>query len=269
MLDVLKPPVWLGWLAVPVAIASSWLGFVIGLSIGWLPIVAAPAFFLFGLAFYSAWAYQRGTRDGFGAHTELVPSENIGLASVGWGLALFVPILAFYAIVHLPTIWYKHGLVVGARMTEAPASPHWTIIRFASIVAAVAVIAAAFMPWVKAEVFFFSSSINGMDRDGPYTAALGVAIIVAILASVYTRLASRHAFTAVAVFGAAIALIGFLTWIDVQGAVDVDGSELEALPFVSVSPQSGLVLTTIAGAIAATLGLAGIRLDAPPPKRNG
>ncbi len=154
-------------------------------------------------------------------------------------------------------------------MTAPPDGRRWTIVRLASIVAAVVGIAAAFMPWVKAEVVIFTFSINGMDRDGPYTAALGVAIIVAILASVYTRLSSRHAFTAVAVFGAAIALIGFLTWIDVQGAVDVDGTELEALPFVSVSPQSGLVLTTVAGLAAAALGLAGLRFDAPPPKQNG
>ena len=154
-------------------------------------------------------------------------------------------------------------------MTAAPDDRRWTIIRFASIGAAAVTIAAAFMPWVKAEVVIFTFSVNGMDRDGPYTAALGAAIIVAMLASVYTRLSSRHAFTAVAVFGAAIALIGFLTWIDVQGAVDVDGTELEALPFVSVSPQSGLVLTTVAGLAAATLGLAGLRFDAPPPKQNG
>ena len=97
------------------------------------------------------------------------------------------------------------------------------------------------------------------------------------LGAILTRVVSRlddpapmtfYTLLTFVVFGAAIALIGFLTWVDVQGAVDVDGSELEALPFVSVSPQSGLVLTTIAGAIAATLGLAGIRLDAPPPKRN-
>ncbi len=159
-------------------------------------------------------------------------------------------------------------------MTAAPDSRRWTIIRFASIVAAVVAIAAAFMPWVKAEVVILTFSvhtfsINGMDRDGPYTAALGAAIIVAMLASVYTPLSSRQAFTAVAVFGAAIGLIGFLTWIDVQGAIDVDGTELEALPFVSVSPQSGLVLTTVAGLAAAALGLAGLRFDAPPPKENG
>ena len=154
-------------------------------------------------------------------------------------------------------------------MTAAPGSPRWTIIRLASIVAAAVAIAAAFMPWVKAEVLIFSFSVNGMDRDGPYTAALGAAIIVAMLASVYTRLSSRHAFTAVAVFGAAIALIGFLTWIDVQGAVDVDGTELEELPFISVSPQAGLVLTTAAGIVAGTLGLAGGRFDAPPPEQNG
>ena len=154
-------------------------------------------------------------------------------------------------------------------MTAVPGSPRWTIIRLASIVAAAVAIAAAFMPWVKAEVLIFSFSVNGMDRDGPYTAALGAAIIVAMLASVYTRLSSRHAFTAVAVFGAAIALIGFLTWIDVQGAVDVDGTELEELPFISVSPQAGLVLTTAAGIVAGTLGLAAVRFDAPPPEQNG
>ena len=154
-------------------------------------------------------------------------------------------------------------------MTAAPGNSRWTIVRLAAIVAAAVAIAAAFMPWVKAEVFIFSFSVNGMDRDGPYTAALGAAIIMAVLASVYTPLSSRHAFTAVAVFGAAIALIGFLTWIDVQGAVDVDGTELEELPFVSVSPQIGLVLTTGAGIIAATLGLAGLRFDAPPPEQNG
>ena len=154
-------------------------------------------------------------------------------------------------------------------MTAAPESHRWTIIRIASIVAAAVAIAAAFMPWVKADVIIFTLSVNGMDRDGPYTAALGAAIIVAILASVYTRLSSRHAFTAVAIFGAAIALIGFLTWIDVKGAVDVDGTELEELPFISVSPQAGLVMTTVAGIVAGSLGLAGVRFDAPPPELNG
>ena len=152
-------------------------------------------------------------------------------------------------------------------MTAAPERPRWSIIRLGSLVAAAAVIAAAFMTWVKADVVIFTLSVNGMERDGPYTAALGAAIIVAILASVYTQLSSRHAFTAVAVFGALIALIGFLTWIDVEGAVDVDGTELEASPFVSVSPQAGLVITTVAGIVAATLGLAGVRLEeAPPPE---
>lgn len=149
-------------------------------------------------------------------------------------------------------------------MTAAPERPHWSIIRLGSIAAAVVVIAAAFMTWVKADVVIFTLSVNGMDRDGPYTLALGAAIIVAILASVYTRLSSRHAFTAVAVFGALIALIGFLTWIDVEGAVDVDGTELESSPFISVSPQAGLVMTTVGGIVAAALGLAGVRLEAAP-----
>ena len=153
-------------------------------------------------------------------------------------------------------------------MTAAADCARWTIIRFASIVAAAVVIAAAFMPWVKADVVIFTLSVNGMDRDGPFTAALAAAIIVAILASVYTRISSRHAFTAVIAFGALIALIGFLTWIDVQGAVDVDGTELESSPFVSVSPQAGLVMTTVAGIVAGTLGLAGVRFDSPPPEQN-
>ena len=159
-------------------------------------------------------------------------------------------------------------------MTAAPIGHRWTIIRMTAIVAAAVAIAAAFMPWVKADVTILSLlsytiSVNGMDRDGPYTAALGAAIIVAILASVYTQLSSRHAFTAVAVFGALIALIGFLTWVDVEGAVDVDGTELEASPFVSVSPQAGLVITTVAGIVAATLGLAGFRFEGPPPEPGG
>ena len=160
-------------------------------------------------------------------------------------------------------------------MTAAPDGRRWTIIRIVAIVAAAAAIAAAFMPWVKADVtvlslLSFTISVNGMERDGPFTVALGAAIIVAILASVYTRLSSRRAFTAVAVCGALIALIGFLTWVDVEGAVDVDGTELEASPFVSVSPQAGLVITTVAGIVAATLGLAGVRLEeAPPPEQNG
>ncbi len=147
-------------------------------------------------------------------------------------------------------------------MTAATASHRWSIIRVAAIASAVVVIAAAFMTWVKAEVLIITLSVNGMDRDGPYTAALAAAIIVAILASVYTSLSSRHAFTAVAACGALIALIGFLTWIDVEGAVDVDGTELESSPFVSVSPQAGLVMTTVGGIVAAALGLAGVRLEA-------
>ena len=56
-------------------------------------------------------------------------------------------------------------------MTAAPGSPRWTIIRLASIVAAAVAIAAAFMPWLKAEVVILSISvrtfsINGMDREG-------------------------------------------------------------------------------------------------------
>jgi hypothetical protein len=149
-------------------------------------------------------------------------------------------------------------------MTATAERPRWTVIRIGAVVAAAVVIAAAFMTWVKAEVAIITFAVNGMERDGPYTAALGAAIIMATLASVYTSLSSRHAFTAVAVFGALIALIGFLTWIDVEGAVDVDGTELEGSPFVTVSPQAGLVMTTVGGIVSATLGLAGLRLEEDP-----
>ncbi|HEY5639144.1 MAG TPA: hypothetical protein VIW01_03770 [Dehalococcoidia bacterium] len=149
-------------------------------------------------------------------------------------------------------------------MTAATISHRWSLIRIAAIASAVVVIAAAFMTWVKAEVLIITLSVNGMDRDGPYTAALAAAIVVAILASVYTSLSSRYAFTAIAICGAMIALIGFLTWIDVEGAVDVDGTELESSPFISVSPQAGLVMTTVGGIVAAALGLAGVRLEAAP-----
>ncbi|RLC58843.1 MAG: hypothetical protein DRI30_02055 [Chloroflexi bacterium] len=154
-------------------------------------------------------------------------------------------------------------------MTAAPDSPRWSTIRIASIVAAAVVIAAAFMPWVKADLEAFTLSVNGMDRDGPFTVALGAAIIAATVAPVYTGLSSRQSFTAVAVFGGLIALIGFLTWIDVEGAVNVDGEGVTGLPFVSVSPQAGLVITTVAGIVAGTLGLAGVRFDAPPPEQGG
>jgi hypothetical protein len=103
-----------------------------------------------------------------------------------------------------------------------------------------------------------------MERDGPYTAVMAGAIIAAVLGTVVFKLPDRHASTAVAVLGAGIALIGFLTWIDVAGAVDVDGQETEELPLVSARVQLGLILTTAAGLVAGLLGLAGMRLAALP-----
>jgi len=38
---------------------------------------------------------------------------------------------------------------------------------------------------------------------------------------------------------------------------------------VSVKPQAGLVITTVAGIVAATLGLAGVRFEEPPPEPGG
>jgi hypothetical protein len=151
-------------------------------------------------------------------------------------------------------------------MTHAQA---WTAVRIAMAAAAVVVIAAAFMPWVEADVSLlsvrlYSVTVDGMERDGEYTTVMAGAIIAAVLATVVLRLPDRHASTAVAVLGAGIALIGVLTWIDIEGAVDVDGDELEALPLVEARVQLGLILTTVAGLAAALLGLAGMRLAALP-----
>lgn len=95
-------PGWLGWLALPIVILTT----------------------LVGLGLYSYWAYRRGRRDGVGREPTSPPTERFAWQVVGWGLAGIVPILGWYAVVHLPTICYKQGLRVGAR--EGTASMGFT-----------------------------------------------------------------------------------------------------------------------------------------------
>ncbi len=85
-------PWWLGWLAVPIGLLLS----------------------VIGVGLYSYWAYRRGRRDGAGREATEEPYEYVGRKAFGWGLATLVPILSWYASVHLPTLCYKHGLRVGA-----------------------------------------------------------------------------------------------------------------------------------------------------------
>jgi hypothetical protein len=85
---------------------------------GWLGIIA---FFGGGLLtpLIVFWAYRRGQRVGVG-RTDLDPPSDMVRQTIGWGLACFVPILAWYAVVHLPTEWYKHGVRVGALRGQGP-----------------------------------------------------------------------------------------------------------------------------------------------------
>jgi Uncharacterised protein family UPF0547. len=87
-------PRWLGWLAIPITLT------------------------VIGLPIYCIWTYRRGRRDGVGREPTEEPYRSMGWKTVGWAvLALFV--LAWYVAVHLPTLWYKHGLRVGARTPSA------------------------------------------------------------------------------------------------------------------------------------------------------
>jgi len=91
-------PGWLGWLAIPVAI-----------------IVPLGIFFI-----YAPWAYRRGRKEGVGREPVLDPYRNFGWRVAAWLAALLVPVLGLYAVVHVPTLCYKQGVRVGARMSAAP-----------------------------------------------------------------------------------------------------------------------------------------------------
>jgi zinc-ribbon domain len=87
-------PGWLGWLAIPITLT------------------------VIGLPIYCIWTYRRGQRDGVGRDPTEQPYRSMGWKTVGWAvLALFV--LTLYVAVHLATLWYKHGLRVGARAPSA------------------------------------------------------------------------------------------------------------------------------------------------------
>lgn len=95
-----------------------------------------------GLAVLCFWAYRRGIREG-SIHGAVAPaSDNFGWQVVGWSVALLVPILGLYAMVHLPTICYKQGTARGA-------GSHKTTVGFSSAPALagglVGVVAALFL----------------------------------------------------------------------------------------------------------------------------
>lgn len=91
-------PGWLGWLAVLVVLLTS----------------------VIGLVLYSIWAYRRGRWDGVGRQYPEQPSSNFAWKTIWWGLLAIVPVLGWYAVVHLSTQSYKHGLRVGAKEGTAP-----------------------------------------------------------------------------------------------------------------------------------------------------
>ena len=86
---------------------------------GWFGLVA---FFAAGLLtpVVTAWAYRRGQRDGAGREGLEPPKGSMVGTTMWWGLGCFVPVLSWYAAVHLPTEWYKHGVRIGAQRGDPP-----------------------------------------------------------------------------------------------------------------------------------------------------
>lgn len=114
--------------------------------LGWLAILNQVTFWF--IPIYWVWAYRRGRKDGVGRETSGQPYTNMAGTTVGWALAHVVPLLSWYALVHLPTLWYKHGLRVGAkegaastRFTSVPAFLCWPLLVIAPFVALVTVFA--------------------------------------------------------------------------------------------------------------------------------
>ncbi len=131
-------PAWLGWLVVPISLLTLGLG----------------------VTLYPFWAYRRGRRDGVGRAPTEVPYTGMGWKTVGWGLAVVVPVLGWYAAVHLTTLWYKHGLRVGAR--EDSASPRFTSLpALVAPLAAVSVMAFGMLAASLAETGQSSSQTQG------------------------------------------------------------------------------------------------------------
>ncbi|MEX2159550.1 MAG: hypothetical protein WEB04_09140 [Dehalococcoidia bacterium] len=93
-------PKWFGWVSLPVGVLTSAIG----------------------LGLYSWWGYRRGRRDGVGRQSTVEPYANLGWRIVGWGLVALIPFAGWYAVVHVPTLCYKHGLRVGAKTGNAPSA---------------------------------------------------------------------------------------------------------------------------------------------------
>lgn len=133
-------PRWLGWLAIPITLT------------------------VIGIPIYCFWAYRRGRRDGVGRERTEQPTRGMGWMTFGWSLALLVPFLSWYAAVHLPTLWYKHGLRVGAK--EGTASPRFTSLPAvfgAAVAPGLGALAALFLV-----IFLVSGGTSSGDDSGEY-----------------------------------------------------------------------------------------------------
>jgi hypothetical protein len=81
-----------------------------------------------------------------------------------WGVMLFLPVVNWYALVHLPTLWYKEGLRVGSLGGNPPG-------RFTSTKAVIVpIVLAAALIWglvVAGETITFSQVSNGGSDSSP------------------------------------------------------------------------------------------------------
>ncbi len=129
--------------------------------LGWLGLVLAPTGI--GFPIYCWWAYRRGRRDGVGRESSELPYKHMGWTTVGWVVFLVVPILGFYTYVHLPTLWYKHGLRIGARALVLSVSS-----RFTSLPSLGVAVGAPFAAiFIAAFSIGFATGIGGGSDKGP------------------------------------------------------------------------------------------------------
>lgn len=99
----------------------------------WLGLLAIPALlsYVIGLWLLSFWAYRRGQRDGAGWQTGDEPYQHFRWKVFGWQALGFVPVLGWYAYVHLPALCYKQGLRVAAKHDTASALKFTSVPAFA------------------------------------------------------------------------------------------------------------------------------------------
>lgn len=118
-------PGWLPWLA-PIPFLLGGLGTFLsyGATTAWITLIGALLSLLVMLAYipYCIFAYKYGRRmgRGIGLHLEL-PLRTFPLKVIGWAVALFVPVVSWFALVHLPTICFQQGLRVGSLEAERAA----------------------------------------------------------------------------------------------------------------------------------------------------